>query len=725
MPKGAEKTPPKTFQDLILTLQRYWAEQGCVLLQPYDMEVGAGTFHTATFLRALGPEPWNAAYVQPSRRPTDGRYGDNPFRLQHYYQFQVVMKPSPDDIIERYFGSLAALGLDPLVHDLRLVEDNWESPTLGAWGLGWEVWLNGMEVTQFTYFQQAGGLDCQPVMGEITYGLERLAMYLQGVDSVYRPGLDRRPAGTRHLRRRLPPERGRAVARSTSSTPTRPRCSPSSSSARRTARRCSRSPLPLPAYEQTLKASHVFNLLDARQAISVTERQRYILRVRALARGVAGAYYASREAQGFPSDVRKRHEPPRFPGRDRRGGNAAEEPRRPRRSLSRRRRRRPRGGGPVARRGPGVLHAAAPGRRSSASSSTASRSSASSGAARRSRRLSTPPASRRARRPLSPCPAGSRWTTSRASPTTRASSCSAGPRGAGEPAAKLLPGIVQAALDTLPIARRMRWGDGKAEFVRPVHWVVMLHGDAVVPGEILGIAAGRMTRGHRFHTKKPIALRSPGGYLAALEKGHVRRRPRGAARAHPGGGRRGRGAEGGDGPHRPGRARRGGRPDGMAGAARGRLRSAFPRAAAGGAGRDDAGSPALLPRARAGRRADAALHRRRQPGEQGPGAGTRRQRARDPPEARRCRFLLRGRPQGDPRQPLRCARRRHLPGPARLARGQGCARHRPGRPDRAARGLRRCDFAARRPARQVRPADRHGRRIPRVAGRDGPLLRPP
>ena len=185
MAKSAEKTAPQTFQELILTLQRYWAEQGCVLLQPYDMEVGAGTFHTATFLRALGPEPWNAAYVQPSRRPTDGRYGDNPFRLQHYYQFQVVMKPSPDDIIERYFGSLAALGIDPLVHDLRLVEDNWESPTLGAWGLGWEVWLNGMEVTQFTYFQQAGGLDCRPVMGEITYGLERLAMYLQGVESVY------------------------------------------------------------------------------------------------------------------------------------------------------------------------------------------------------------------------------------------------------------------------------------------------------------------------------------------------------------------------------------------------------------------------------------------------------------------------------------------------------------------------------------------------------------
>ena len=244
MAKSAEKTPPRTFQDLILTLQRYWAEQGCVLLQPYDMEVGAGTFHTATFLRAIGPEPWNAAYVQPSRRPTDGRYGDNPFRLQHYYQFQAVMKPSPDDIIERYFGSLAALGLDPLVHDLRLVEDNWESPTLGAWGLGWEVWLNGMEVTQFTYFQQVGGLDCRPVTGEITYGLERIAMYLQGVESVYDLTWTNGPFGK--ARRAASPTatstaRTRSSSpRTTSSTRKRPRSSPSSTSARRTARRCSR-----------------------------------------------------------------------------------------------------------------------------------------------------------------------------------------------------------------------------------------------------------------------------------------------------------------------------------------------------------------------------------------------------------------------------------------------------------------------------------------------------
>ena len=299
MAKSAEKSAPQTFQDLILTLQRYWAGEGCVLLQPYDMEVGAGTFHTATFLHALGPEPWNAAYVQPSRRPTDGRYGDNPFRLQHYYQFQVVMKPSPDDIIERYFGSLVALGLDPLVHDLRLVEDNWESPTLGAWGLGWEVWLNGMEVTQFTYFQQAGGLDCKPVMGEITYGLERLAMYLQGVESVYdllwADGPQGRVTyGDVYRQNEVEQSAFNFEQADTASLFTE------FDQREKNCKALLEAALPLPAYEQTLKASHVFNLLDARKAISVTERQRYILRVRALARAIASAYYASREAQGFP-----------------------------------------------------------------------------------------------------------------------------------------------------------------------------------------------------------------------------------------------------------------------------------------------------------------------------------------------------------------------------------------------------------------------------------------
>jgi len=283
-----------TFQQLILRLNEFWDRQGCVLLQPYDMEVGAGTFHTATFLRAIGPEPWNAAYVQPSRRPRDGRYGENPNRLQHYYQYQVVMKPSPADIQERYLASLAALGIDAKEHDIRFVEDDWESPTLGAWGLGWEVWLDGMEVTQFTYFQQVGGLDCKPVLGEISYGLERLAMYLQGKESIYdlvwTPGVtygdvyhQNEVEQSRYNFELSNPEMlfrhfGEFEAE---------------------AKRLIEAQCVLPAYEMVLKSSHAFNLLDARGAISVTERAAYIGRVRALARAVAQAYYDSREKLGF------------------------------------------------------------------------------------------------------------------------------------------------------------------------------------------------------------------------------------------------------------------------------------------------------------------------------------------------------------------------------------------------------------------------------------------
>lgn len=288
-----------TFQGLIFALQQYWAEQGCVILQPLDMEVGAGTFHPATFLRAIGPEPWSTAYVQPSRRPTDGRYGENPNRLQHYYQFQVILKPSPLNIQELYLGSLRMLGFDPLEHDIRFVEDNWESPTLGAWGLGWEVWLNGMEVTQFTYFQQVGGLDCKPVTGEITYGLERLAMYLQGKESIFDLVWANGPNG--------PVTYGDVYHQNEVEQSTYnfehadvdfhfqlfDQCEKQS-------QQLIEAGLPLPAYEQVLKASHTFNLLDARHAISVTERQRFILRVRALARAVAQAYYDARETLGFP-----------------------------------------------------------------------------------------------------------------------------------------------------------------------------------------------------------------------------------------------------------------------------------------------------------------------------------------------------------------------------------------------------------------------------------------
>lgn len=289
----------QTFQGLILALQDYWAAQGCVLQQPYDMEVGAGTFHPATFLRAIGPEPWSAAYVQPSRRPADGRYGENPNRLQHYYQYQVVIKPSPLNIQELYLGSLQALGIDPLVHDIRFVEDNWESPTLGAWGLGWEVWLNGMEVTQFTYFQQVGGLECRPVTGEITYGLERIAMYLQGVESVFDlvwtdGALGKITYGDVFHQNEVEMSTYNFEHANTE------KLFDWFDTCESESKKLIEAGLPLPAYEMTLKASHTFNLLDARRAISVTERQRFILRVRTLAKAVAETYFNRRQALGFP-----------------------------------------------------------------------------------------------------------------------------------------------------------------------------------------------------------------------------------------------------------------------------------------------------------------------------------------------------------------------------------------------------------------------------------------
>jgi glycyl-tRNA synthetase alpha chain len=293
-----------TFQDLILRLQGFWARQGCVVLQPLDMEVGAGTFHWATFLRAIGPEPWKAAYVQPSRRPTDGRYGENPNRLQHYYQFQVLLKPSPPDIQQLYLDSLKLLGFDPLVHDIRFVEDNWESPTLGAWGLGWEVWLNGMEVTQFTYFQQVGGLECRPVAGEITYGLERLAIYIQNKSSVFDlvwseeklKGGGRRVVTYGDVYHQNEVEQSAYNFEHADTAALFERFAV----AERECQGLIRKGLPLPAYERVLQASHAFNMLDARSAIGVTERQAYILRVRTLARLCAEAYYAAREKLGFP-----------------------------------------------------------------------------------------------------------------------------------------------------------------------------------------------------------------------------------------------------------------------------------------------------------------------------------------------------------------------------------------------------------------------------------------
>jgi len=287
------------FQDLILRLQTFWGGHGCALLQPYDMEVGAGTFHTATFLRAIGPEPWRSAYVQPSRRPKDGRYGENPNRLQHYYQYQVVLKPSPDDIQDLYLDSLRELGIDPRENDIRFVEDDWESPTLGAWGLGWEVWLNGMEVTQFTYFQEVGSLPCKPVLGEITYGLERLAMYLQGKDNVFGLTWVEGPDGGISYADVF---RQNEVEQSTYNFEhsNLQMLFEHFNQFEREAKRLIELGLPLPGYEMVMKCSHTFNLLDARGAISTTERAAYIGRVRALARLVAQAYYDSREKLGFP-----------------------------------------------------------------------------------------------------------------------------------------------------------------------------------------------------------------------------------------------------------------------------------------------------------------------------------------------------------------------------------------------------------------------------------------
>ena len=289
-----------TFQQIILKLQSYWDAQGCALLQPYDMEVGAGTSHTATFLRALGPEPWKAAYVQPSRRPKDGRYGHNPNRLQHYYQYQVVLKPAPANILELYLGSLEALGFDLKSNDVRFVEDDWENPTLGAWGLGWEVWLNGMEVTQFTYFQQVGGIDCKPITGEITYGLERLAMYLQGVDNVYDLVWTQAPDGTVLKYRDVYHQNEVEQSTYNFEHSDVDFLLQAFGAHEKQARHLMEQNLALPAYEQVLKAAHSFNLLDARGAISVTERAAYIGRIRNLARSVAQSYLDSRARLGFP-----------------------------------------------------------------------------------------------------------------------------------------------------------------------------------------------------------------------------------------------------------------------------------------------------------------------------------------------------------------------------------------------------------------------------------------
>ena len=507
-----------TFQDLILTLQNYWAEQGCILMQPYDMEVGAGTFHPATFLGAVGPEPTRAAYVQPSRRPTDGRYGENPNRLQHYFQFQVVIKPSPLQFQDLYLGSLSRLGIDFLKDDVRFVEDDWESPTLGAWGLGWEVWLNGMEISQFTYFQQVGGLDCRPVTGEITYGLERIALYLQGADSVYdlvwtqgfsygdiyhqneveQSTFNFEHAGVDELFRQFD------VCES--------EC-----------RQLTDAGLPLPAYDKVLKASHTFNLLDARHAIGVTERARYIGRVRALAARGGGRVLRQSRATGIsPRRARWSAPMPEAPianllveiGTEelppqslRRLGEAFAgkcvaaladvqlltrpdgfkwyaTPRRLAVWIPEVRSAQP--DQVVERRGPAVT--AAFGDDGQATAAARGFAKSCGVEVEQLDRLKTDKGE---------------WLAYRM-------------QRRGETADALIPQCLGQAVRQLPISKRMRWGDLEAEFVRPVHWLVVMHGERTIPAELLSVQSGASTRGHRFSSVGELPLSHADEYESVL-----------------------------------------------------------------------------------------------------------------------------------------------------------------------------------------------------------------
>ena len=522
-----QSTPDvSTFQGLILALQQYWAEQGCVILQPLDMEVGAGTFHPATFLRAIGPETWNAAYVQPSRRPTDGRYGENPNRLQHYYQFQVVMKPSPSNLQDLYLGSLKRLGLDPLVHDVRFVEDNWESPTLGAWGLGWEVWLNGMEVTQFTYFQQAGGIECYPVTGELTYGLERLAMYLQNVDSVYDLVWAIAPDGSKvsYGDVYLQNEREQSAYNFEHAD-----VEQLFAAFDHQEKECSKllvANLPLPAYEQVLKASHTFNLLDARHAISVTERQRFILRVRTMARNVATAYFESRKpgrrimavdtlllelgaeelppaaldtlSDAFAAGIEKGLQEAEFSFQS---IAAYATPRRLAVQVTGLADKQP--DREVERRGPALAAAFKDGVPTKAAEGFARSCGVS---VDELIHLETDKGT---------------WLGFREQQQ-------------GETVQALLPEMIGKTLQSLPVPKNMRWGSSRVEFSRPVHWLVALYGSDVIAAEALGLQASRTTFGHRFHAPDAIQLQHADDYLAVLENAYVladRQRRRGCGRA--------------------------------------------------------------------------------------------------------------------------------------------------------------------------------------------------
>ncbi len=537
---------PITFQDLILTLQKYWSEQGCVIIQPYDMEVGAGTFHPATFLRAIGPEPWNAAYVQPSRRPKDGRYGDNPNRGQHYYQFQVALKPSPANIQELYLGSLRALGFDLSKHDIRFVEDNWESPTLGAWGLGWEVWLDGMEVTQFTYFQQVGGLDCSPVLGEITYGLERLAMYLQNKNSMFDLIWAHTPNGPVTYGNVFHQNEVEMSKYNFEQAPVN-KLFELFDLFESESQRLMALDLPLPAYEMMLKTSHTFNLLDARGAISVTERQRYILRIRALSRAIAEAYFKSRENLGFPMLQTASIVSPPAGETDLKGERLK------------------------VREGVNLKNSddflfellteelppkALLNLIQSLCTEIKSQLEKSQILFKNINYFATP---RRLAIYISDLSSKSQdQIISKRGPAVSASfdqdknpskallgflsSVNLTPQDLeklsreitdkgeyflyqgtqiGQSITQLLPQIIQTSLNKLPIPKLMRWGSSQIHFVRPVHSLIMLYGDLIIPGNILGLESGRETQGHRFHSPEKIKITSAQTYLTQLKQNHV------------------------------------------------------------------------------------------------------------------------------------------------------------------------------------------------------------
>ena len=515
-----------SFQDLILRLQQYWAERGCVVMQPYDKEMGAGTFHPATFLRAVGPEPWSAAYVQPSRRPTDGRYGDNPFRLQHYYQYQVVIKPSPDDFQDLYLKSLQAIGIDTRVHDIRFVEDNWESPTLGAWGLGWEVWLNGMEVTQFTYFQQVGGLECRPVTGEITYGLERLAMYLQNVESIFDivwtdGPLGRITYGDVYHQNEVEQSRYNFDEADVDT------LFHDFDHAEHDCERLIEKNLALPAYETNARG--IAPVQPARRPPGNFGERTPALHPARAGHGPrrCGNLLQQPRGAGLPDGgIRASPEQARMKPADLLVEIGTEElPPKALRGLMDAFAANLESGIDEARLEHGALHAYASPRRLAVLVEALA-------AGQEDRRVSQkgPPVSVAFDDDGNPLPPATAFAKKCGVDVAELGRIETD-KGAwlvaesvekGRPAAELLPGLIEKALADLPIPRRMRWGDGDAEFVRPVHWIVLLHGTDVVEGSVMGLPCGNTTMGHRFHSDGPVTIARPADYVETLEKdGHV------------------------------------------------------------------------------------------------------------------------------------------------------------------------------------------------------------